>query len=361
MAFFYRALATGLVLLGGAAPGNAADGNAAAENSGSGLQVQIFVENDKWNRTDRHYTNGLKVGFGVEREALPLVRVFDGPIEDICDSSRRHYGAFIGQNMYTPKNISDPAPQLLDRPWAGWTYVGLVGQCVAKGTEKSRTHDVLHTLEIDVGMVGPDSRADDVQVWWHRLIDSPRPEGWANQLPNEIAFVASYFQKRRYVLTGGEVGLDVIPHFGVSLGTVTTFARAGGMVRYGFNKTGFGPDTIEPGGAMLQSARSRDEEGASRKKCDLLAFKGLGCEWYVFGGLDARLVGYNIFLDGTVFKDSPSVDRRPFVYDVLFGLSVRAGALRASVTRVMRSEEFKTARGGGGRQGFHSINFGFEF
>jgi hypothetical protein len=121
------------------------------------------------------------------------------------------------------------------------------------------------------------------------------------------------------------------------------------MLRLGHNISGFGTDTIEPGGAMLHGTRASG--GGSRQ----------GREWYVFAGVDHRLVAHNIFLDGTVFRDSPSVTRRPHVWDVSAGFSLRIDGLRFSLTRIRRSEEFTTARGGGGRQTFDSINLGFEF
>ena len=36
-----------------------------------------------------------------------------------------------------------------------------------------------------------------------------------------------------------------------------TFARAGGIVRLGKNLSGFGPDSVEAGGAMLQSTHAQ--------------------------------------------------------------------------------------------------------
>jgi hypothetical protein len=101
---------------------------------------------------------------------------------------------------------------------------------------------------------------------------------------------------------------------------------------------------------MLQNMRRDIEPGRSH-----------GVEWYVFAGLDHRLVAHNIFLDGAVFRDSPSVRKRPHVYDVTLGLSLRIDATRISVTRVRRSEEFFTAAGTGGLQNFDSVNLGIEF
>ena len=59
------------------------------------------------------------------------------------------------------------------------------------------------------------------------------------------------------------------------------------------NMTGFGPDTIDPGGAMLQNTRhAADPESHGKFEID------------GFFGFDGRLVGRNIFLEGTMFRDS---------------------------------------------------------
>ena len=47
--------------------------------------------------------------------------------------------------------------------------------------------------------------------------------------------------------------------------------------------------------------------------------------------------------------------------DLTAGLSLRYKQARVSLTRILRSEEFTTAIGGGGKQGFYSLNVGLEF
>jgi hypothetical protein len=114
--------------------------------------------------------------------------------------------------------------------------------------------------------------------------------------------------------------------------------------------TGFGPDGIEPGGAMLKNTRRQQDPG-----------RGQPYEWFVFTGADGRLMGHNTSLDGSLFRSGPSVETRDYVYDLLMGVSVRIDALRVSVTQIRRSEEFYTPLGGGGKQKFYSINIGIEF
>lgn len=309
----------------------------------AGSEFQLFVENDMLARTDRYYTNGIKFGGGAPFDLLQL------PATELlkqfapAGGSAIHLGLFLGQNLYTPKSIKISQPQALDRPWAAWLYLG--------GVAQRAKDNRLDTVEIDLGLVGPSALGREVQSGWHKLIGAAQPVGWHNQIPNEPAFLVSWLAKSKHAL--GRVAdseLELIPHGGATVGTVMTLARAGGILRFGRHMTGFGPDTIEPGGAMLQNMRRDIEPGRAH-----------GIEWYVFAGLDHRLVAHNIFLDGTVFRDSPSVRRRPHVYDLSAGLSLRIDAVRISVTRVRRSEEFFTATSNGGWQTFDSVNLGIEF
>lgn len=306
-----------------------------------GSEFQLIIENDMLSGTDRYYTSGIKLGFGVPFETLR--DFFKVPSKYVLDmfsdrDASHHFGLFVGQNLYTPRNISIAAPQLNDRPWAAWMYLGGVAQRV-RGNR-------MDTVELDIGMVGPPALGEPVQSNWHKVVGSPHPAGWDNQNPSELAFLISYLQKRKY----GNASFEVVPHAGVTLGTVMSLARAGGIVRVGRNMTGFGVDSIEPGGAMMQNTR-REHNGAGRSHF----------EWSGFAGVDVRYVAYNIFLDGTVFHDSYNVDRRNVVRDFTLGASVRKEALRVSLTRIFRSEEFTTPYGGGGKQAFYSLNLGLEF
>jgi hypothetical protein len=326
-----------------AADEGAASAGPKKELAPKGSEFQLFIENDFLAGTDRYYTNGIKLGFGVPVEA---VRQFlEVPSRWILDrfsnrAAQLHYGLFVGQSMYTPRSITVREPQPFDRPWAAWLYLGGVVQRV----EGNR----LDTVEIDVGAVGPAALGKEVQTRWHELVGAPRPLGWHNQIPNEPAFLVTYLHKQKHDF--GTDYVEWIPHLGATLGTVMTLARAGGTVRAGRNMTGFGVNSIEPGGTLLQNTR-RQHEGRARKDV----------EWYGFLGADFRLVGRNIFLDGTLLRDSPRVDSRDVVYDWTVGLSARYQVVRVSLTRLRRSAEFTTPPGSGGKQTFYSLNVGLEF
>ena len=61
---------------------------------------------------------------------------------------------------------------------------------------------------------------------------------------------------------------------------------------------------------------------------------------HLFVAVDARWVLYDITLDGNTFKSSHSVDKRPFVADVGYGIAVHRGHWRFAFARYHRSREF---------------------
>lgn len=305
-------------------------------------EIQVLIENDSFAGTDRYYSSGFKVGFGAQKEAWPK------PVQNWLESvygylgkdKQYEQGFFLGQNIYTPRDIKSSDPQPNDRPWAGWLYAGWALQWHAPAEPRP----VLDTLEINIGVIGPLALAEPVQSMGHELAGVPEPRGWDHQLPTEPGFMLGYLRKIKI----GDESADIIPHAGVTVGTVMTLARVGGIVRWGKNLSGFGPDTIDPGGAILQGTHAKNPRRPR-------------FEYYLFTGLDVRVVAYNAFLDGNFFRSSASVDREPVVYDLRAGLSVRYNTARVSLTQIRRSEEFSANGIGSGSQTFHSLNVGFEF
>lgn len=293
--------------------------------------VSLYEENDVFAGTDRHYTQGLKLTlFTTEQSASArTVKAADklwrllGPKDTL---RRLNAGWALGQNMYTPEDIERVTLDPDDRPWAGWLYLGRALQvasgCTQDGPQADpdcREQQV--TAELDVGVVGPWAQAEWAQSAVHRLINSPKPLGWDNQLDNEPGVLLFGKKKWRFVLR--DRFWDVIPHAGAALGNVLTYASAGGTMRIGWNLGGFGSDQI-PSLAQVEPPV---------------------WEAHLFAGGDARAVAVNIFLDGNHFQDSHSVDKRPFVYDLTTGFLARYKCLQVVYTLVRRSPELEPPSG----------------
>jgi hypothetical protein len=290
----------------------------------------VFIENDYFGGQDQNYTNGFKFSWmspdlaswgqtGWRQsvlEALPFVNRVNG---------QKNLGLAFGQNIYTPRDISRVPPDATDRPYAGWSYLEF--------TFASKTENIMDTLSLQIGMVGPHSYADDMQRFLHKLIDDEKPLGWDYQLKDELGINVVYERKwRLYVRSlNRKFGIDVVPHAGASVGNVQTYANVGGTVRLGTNlPSDFGPDLIRPA-ASNSLIDDYDPRISSDRRWSFL----------VFGGVDGRVVARDIFLDGNTFKDSPSVDREYLVGDAFYGLGIVRGKWQFTYTEVVRTREFE--------------------
>lgn len=290
--------------------------------------------------TDEHYTNGVRF-LGLRhpefapRWADTFAGWFCGWACPDLPALPPSVGFAFGQNLYTPDDLSVVELIEDDRPYAAWLYGAALLQITDDQLRKQ------HSFELQLGIVGPAAGGEWVQTEIHKLIDSEPPLGWDNQLPDEPGINLIYRYRRRL---GGDSGhFDFVPHWGGALGTIMVMANAGGTVRAGWNITGF-PQTLIPTTAEPLAAGEREK-----------------WEFYLFAGADGRAVAHNIFLDGTVFSDSHSVDKEDFVYDLTAGFSLRYKDFRFQYTYVRRSREFSPRRGTfDGVHNYGSLSIGVE-
>ena len=320
----------------------AASGSAEA----NGLDRQFLravTENDLYASTyrDRHYTNGIGFGWSsrpVEDPTHPeqLLDRWLGP-----DGGKTHFrrSAAFGQLIFTPEDIATSKPIPSDRPYAGWLY--LRGQLesvhrYAGGATRQAKYGLA------LGLIGDISLARKTQDTWHALIDAQEPEGWGNQLGNEVAFNLTWQQAYRTTpIALGPAEMDVIPYGAVSLGTANTFAAIGGRMRFSFDlPDDFGPTKLYP-----------DTVGSDW-------YTATGFSWYLFAGLETRTVFRDVFLDGNTFRDSMSVDKYAAVADFSGGIAGIWGPFRLSYQYLWRTDTF-TEQNGADRFGSIALDIAF--
>lgn len=292
----------------------------------------IYFENDYFGGTDQHYTNGAKLSWqsgdltewgqdGWRRGFLNALPFVNNP------GTQKNFGFSIGQNIYTPSDTDAPVPAPDDRPYAGWSYVEL--------SFISKTDVRADIISIQAGIVGPSSRAEDTQRIVHEWINDGVPRGWDHQLRDEPGVNLIY--ERRYRLVArtlfDTLGFDLIPHGGVSLGNVQTYANLGATARLGINLPSDFGVALARGGAI--GAAPADD-------FDPRVEGGRGFSLFVFAGAEGRAVGRDIFLDGNTWKDGPSVDKELFVTDIMAGFGLVAGRWQLTGALVQRSKEFET-------------------
>lgn len=292
---------------------------AAAQDEQHG-SFSLLVENDLFAGTDQHYTNGVKGSWLSPEGDLPgFGRWLARNMPLLAPAGKKRISYAVGQNIYTPDDISATALVPDERPYAGWLYgeVGLV----------SETEATLDSLALSVGVIGPLSLAEETQDFWHETFGFDEPKGWDHQLENEPAL--NLFAERKWRSLWHRTWLfgldtDVTPHLGLALGNVFTHAAAGVMLRLGEGlESDFGPPRIRP--SMPGSGHFTP---------------GPEIGWYVFGGIEGRAVARNIFLDGNTFTDSHSVDKKSLVGDAQFGVALVLPRVRIAYTQVLRTKEF---------------------
>ncbi len=298
-----------------------------AQTYDQGSIFSVVEENDLVVKTDRHYTQGIKLSYLHEDGFLPgwSTNFYDCLPEVGFTKKVGKLGYEVGQSIYTPANLQ--ATELLpdDRPYGGWLYVGAILQ------RRGPTWLDLPSLEsfqLDLGIVGPWALGEEAQTWVHELRHFDLPRGWDNQLKNEPGIQLKYLRSARLSAPENSLlNLDFIPHGGFSLGNVETTARIGAQVRLGFNlPDDFGIQTIDS-----LSTASGGFSGSQASS-----------HWgfYVFAGPEGKAVLHNVFLDGNLFQSSHSVEKEYLVGDFKAGFVLVLAHIEMGYTFVFRTPEW---------------------
>ncbi len=288
--------------------------------------LHIVGENDSFGlrTSDRWYTSGARLGYTSPEAALPApLAALDGALGRLLGPAQSRWGVALGQNIYTPQNLLRSTANPADRPYAGYLYL--------EGGLTRRTNSTLDSFNLQLGVVGPAAGAQGMQNAIHSLNGGRRAAGWRNQLRDEPTINLSWQRIWRLPLAqfgSSGVGIDALPALELAAGTVAAYAQAGARVRIGSGLgRDFGGARVRPGGG------------------DAVAPVGDGLGWYVFGGASGRVVGRDVFLDGSTFRsNSASITKRNAVGDLELGAAAFWRNVRLSYTHDWRSNEFAGQR-----------------
>ena len=318
-------------LLAAALVSTASIGHSQEDTEGT---LSLYMENDLFAGTDRYYTSGVKLGWSSANlesySDSPYASPFLPLINALPYINEKAYQKNLlftfGQNIYTPDNTEAVEQLENDRPYAGWLYLG-VGVAW-------KDAEVRNTLVLNIGVVGSWSYAEESQRLVHEARGLDQPQGWDNQLANELGIVLVYEREWRWPRRDYRAGLnwEFIPHAGVALGNVQTSVNLGGEFRFGINlPDDFGTAAIGP--SATTSTPVEGAESAVRSRFDL----GL----YLFARADGRAVAHSVFLDGNTFANSQSVDREWLVGDLSVGAAINYGNTKLAYAFVYRTREFE--------------------
>ena len=113
-----------------------------------------------------------------------------------------------------------------DRPYAGWHF--LSNQITAVNNK------ALYYSKITLGVLGPISGAENMQNWFHHIINSPEFPEWKNQIQDEIAGNIAAGINYPIIRTNR---FDIHSESELSLGTQATYLKQGFIGRFGIFNT----------------------------------------------------------------------------------------------------------------------------
>jgi len=189
---------------------------------------RIYEDNDFINArgcgTDDAYTNGTRLDYFYQPR-----HPSKNPVDNLLPKAGTHaintYGWGIMQLMYTPKNITDSAYQPNDYPWSG----ALVATHTLYSYNAEQKYDF--RTELDLGVIGPASLAEQVQTGFHGLIRYFKPRGWGHQYPNAILANIDIAAERQ--LAGNGSTVEWIGGSQLSAGTMMNSLTLYPLVRIG--------------------------------------------------------------------------------------------------------------------------------
>ena len=268
---------------------------------------RLAYDNDFFAATDRYFTQGIVLEVTSPRLGrIPLMRALITPRGMVA----RHSIVFEDDG-YTASDLK--APQILygDHPYAGTKQ--LRAQAIA--TDTGRRQRI--TSSLNVGIIGPGAGGAEIQTFIHRRTGNTIPQGWGNQVRNDLILNYEAGIEREVYRAGRSL---LVTGSGVArLGTYNTAVTAGTTLMLGRVGTPF---------SAIPSTRRA---------------------FYLYLKPQLNVVGYDATLQGGLFnRTSPYTisngDLRRVVYRSQVGLAYRSGSRFIEYYRTMATPEFRGAR-----------------
>jgi len=271
-------------------------------------EIGIVSDNDAYLflALDKYYTNGLTMYFRFVPKDYSA-KLFNKIIE-----------IRIGQKIYNPFQAYVPWQERVDSPFAGYLYM-------ETGISRFYKNESMFKTDLQIGILGPSSGAEEVQSFYHRVFNLYGVEGWEYQIHDALGINLnlSYLKSVRYFFNRQ---MDLSFYSSLKAGTVNTELTAGFLTRasiyslqpiYNSNCTG--------------SSIGKDPEFSYEKELFLYFRPRLS---YVF---------YDAAVQGGLFSDSSPVtyDVRPLRLNLELGISGSYKNLNAGYSVIFQTKGAK--------------------
>ena len=286
-------------------------------------ELHITVDNDAllFGKNDKYYSSGVFIKYRrLVNEKSAWFKLFNQK----ANLSKAIVSYDFVHKMYTAKDIDESAESKIDRPYAGWFSANMSMNYHFK---KNSTL----AFNYDLGLLGPGTRTDDIQIWWHDFLNMKTPKGWQYQINNTLATNFSVLYQKRLLKSGKS--MDFISEQFAQFGTISNNVRSGLTMRCG----NFGD--------LDNTVYTYSKLGQMKKKARDIPQPERMQEFYFYVNTTLEHVFYNTTIEGNILGE-PSVFTKkiePWVFHHTWGFG-RSGRLfdwRLAV--VFRSREVKEA------------------
>lgn len=188
---------------------------------------RFSYDNDFFTSSDYNYTQGYS--FELVNEGLKK-----NPINHILIStpiSQNQYGLVIEHNGYTPKNLRSDSIITNDRPFA--SVIMLKSFKIATDS----IHQSRLSTTFSLGVIGPAAFGKEMQVGIHNLTKNIIPQGWHNQIKNDLVF--NYQLNYEQKLIGLKKNFMLNGAGGINLGSLNNSVNMGAIIMLGIFNSPF--------------------------------------------------------------------------------------------------------------------------
>ena len=278
-------------------------------------------DNDYFASRDQDYTQGYSFELvSPNLRKNPINKILLNPT-----TTENKYGISIEHIGFTPFNIKSPNVQLGDRPFAA----AIMLKSFAIATDTIRKSRLISSLNI--GLIGPGAFGKEMQVAIHEATGNTIPEGWQNQIKNDIVLNYEVSYEKQLVSYRNLFSLQANSR--LRLGTLFTNAGLGLTTTFGIINSPF--SSIK-----------------SKKRFAI----------YGFAQSMVNVIGYDATLQGGMFnKKSPytisNSEMERLTAQANFGMIVQTQTMYFEYSRALMTREFET----GTSSKWGGIKVGFRF
>lgn len=288
---------------------------------GNRLEIGLQLDNDSFASTynDFYYTNGL-FAFTNYISAKST------------EGEKIIHGFQIGQQIYNPRDVKSPFPDEHNRPYAGYLFAEY------SKTKMFQSNQVFK-LSFRLGIIGPDSKAEDFQNWMHSSFGFGDIIGWEQQIKNllVVQFAVNYSKPILAKFTTEKMDFHLNTH--AEIGSAFIGTSVGTLGRISLSKS------------LVLMQDSNFHNGLGNAKRELY--------FYILPKINLQL--YDATIQGSLFNDESPVtfDLKPLRFKAEAGFKFRYNHYNFSGLFHYTTDEIKNSSATGYHYGTLGISYVF--